>query len=218
MDNYANPHTENDSPQIEKLTGNKHRYVKVTEVAPVVFTALSQGDEDAFRDIYLHYREPLVEFVNFLIHNREEAKEIAQDIFADLWKNRKNVTNVSNFKSYLLQTARHDAYDYLDRLNVVEKYKDFRRKTGHDYGNDPSEVYIAEELSLLIQLKLDELPETQRRVYEMSRREGLSNDEIAAALKISKKTVENNLSMASKSLKEYVSGLMMILIFLFISR
>lgn len=54
------------------------------------------------------------------------------------------------------------------------------------------------------------MPEQQRKIYKMSRKEGLSNEEIATRLQISKKTVENQLSLALGELKRVIAGMVIL--------
>ncbi len=84
-----------------------------------------------------------------------------------------------------------------------------------DTVNAEDDLY-AEELRLLIELNINKMPEQRRRIFQMSRNENMTNDEIAECLGITKKTVENQLSLALKELKKVISVSLFLLCFLHI--
>ncbi len=74
------------------------------------------------------------------------------------------------------------------------------------------EEIFAKEIRLLIDLTVTKMPDQRRRIYNMSRVEGLKNDEIAEKLHISKKTVENHLNMALKEIRKSISFMLLFFI------
>ena len=68
--------------------------------------------------------------------------------------------------------------------------------------DDTEERLFAQELQQLIELTVKNMPEQRRRVFEMSRKEGLSNEEIAQKLGISKRTVENHITTALAAIRK----------------
>ena len=69
----------------------------------------------------------------------------------------------------------------------------------------PEEIYFAQEIKLLIEMTVTQMPAQRRRIYILSRDKGISNEDIANQLNISKKTVENQLSLAFKEIRKVVS-------------
>ena len=65
--------------------------------------------------------------------------------------------------------------------------------------------YIAKETMLLVEMEIENMPEKQRTIYKMSRNQGIPNDKIAEQLEISKRTVENQLSLAMKQIRNVLS-------------
>ena len=68
--------------------------------------------------------------------------------------------------------------------------------------------YYTKEKELLISLTVEQMPPQRPRIFKMSREQGLSNEEIAIRLGISRKTVENNVSLALKELREVIVAFM----------
>ena len=217
-----NPNTDNTTqknPRSTKgsskyLTGSsvkKSEYVELKEINPEMLYRLSKGDYEVFSHIFLHYRKSLIDFLAHLIHNKEDAKDISQDIFAMMWENKAKLTTIRSFKNYLYQSAKYLAFGLLDSRKVADKYSDFKVNSETEYSETPDDIYRGKELEVIIRICIDNMPAKQKEVFRLSHDEGLSNTEIAERLNISKNTVEGYLSRARKNIKE----LTIIFIYLF---
>lgn len=162
--------------------------------------ALSEGDSGAFEWLFLHYQPKLIAFFTGFVHDDEVARDMAQDIFFSLWTNRVKLSAVRSFSSYLYQMARNALFNYYDHSLVCEKY-DAELLFRPLVTDDTEELLFAQELKGLIDLKVEQMPPQRRQIFRMSRVEGLNNDEIAAHLNISKRTVENHLTAALSDLR-----------------
>ena len=83
---------------------------------------IAAGNVEAFEHLFFQYQPRLVNFLIGLTHDKEVSRDMAQDLFLSLWKDREKLKNVRSFSSYLFQMARFTVYDYFDRLIVSEKY------------------------------------------------------------------------------------------------
>ena len=152
---------------------------------------LGKGDHKAFDMLYIQYSPRLKHFLTGFIKNRDEASDMTQDIFYKIWTNRETISKVDSFKAYLFRMARNMIYDYYEHSLIEENYqqKEQRRPT---YDDLIEEELYARELSLLIDIAVEKMPPQRRNIFIMSRKDGLSNEEIAQRLNISKRTVENH--------------------------
>lgn len=172
---------------------------------------LCEGDEKAFEKIYLNYYKKTLYFITGLIKSEHDAEELAQEVFIKLWTNRKTIDPGRSVHSYMYTIARNIAFNFL-------KHKLVERDYIHEYPpteeatESSEEILFAKELALLIEMTVNKMPAQRQRIYKLSREEGLTNDEISIRLQISKKTVENQLSLALGELKRVMAG--MILFFL----
>lgn len=164
---------------------------------------LSEGDEKAFRELFDSYYPKVRAFVECIVKEGDTAEDIAQDIFAKIWERREIFWGgeIVSFGGYIYKMARNAALNNLRRtvnLNLAQ-IPQIEEKVGDDSFEDE---YYAREKELFIRLVVCRMPEQRRRIFEMSRYLGLDNQTIADTLHISKKTVENHLTLALKELRQ----------------
>lgn len=161
---------------------------------------LGRGSHEAFDTLFMQYHPRLKNFLFGFIKNEDEALDMAQDIFFKIWVNRKTIAEVASFKAYLFKMARNMVYDYNEHTLVKESYSS-KQKDAPLYSDIIEEEIYAKELSLLIDIAIEHMPEQRQRIFKMSRKEGLSNDEIAQRLDLNKRSVENHITQALADLR-----------------
>ena len=166
-----------------------------------ILREIARGNIKAFEQLFFDYQPRLVYFLVGLTHDKEVSRDIAQDLFLTLWKDRVKLKDVRSFSSYLFQMARFTVYDYFDRLAVSEKYtNEFLLEASVSQSEE--EALFARELQSIISRTVEQMSPQRKLIYQMSREQGLSNDEVATRLNISKRTVENHLTAALAILRK----------------
>ncbi|MDR3262203.1 MAG: RNA polymerase sigma-70 factor [Tannerella sp.] len=167
---------------------------------------LGDSDHNAFDILFTEYYPKVRSFLFGFIKDQEIASDLTQDVFFKVWVNRESISRTVSFRAYLFRMARNLVYDYYEHINVVERYNLEQRERKEDSYSIDEEIY-AGELSLLIDAIISKMPPQRKRIFVMSRQDGLSNDEIADALNINKRTVENHITQALHDIKkELYSG------------
>lgn len=172
---------------------------------------LAEGDWRSFQLLFARYYPKVRVFLYNLLKNWDDADDVAQEIFAKVWVRRDAFATVHNFRTYLFVLSKNMAFNYIETQSIQKKYENdviFDEKEDLS----PYEELVAKDMRILIDLAVEQMPPQRRLVYELSRKAGLSNAEIAERLRLSKKTVENYINAALKELRKVVSFL---LIFLF---
>ena len=162
---------------------------------------LAQGNREAFDALYMQYAAKTEEFVYRMLKSRCEAEDITHDIFLKIWQHRSTLPDIDKFGAYLFRMARNAVYDRFDSRAVREKYA-ANGKSAVEFELPDIE---SRDLLMLIELAVAQMPEQRRRIFRMSREEGLSNDEIAQRLEISRRTVENQISRALSELRKLLT-------------
>ena len=157
---------------------------------------LGQGDHKSFDALFMLYHPRVMNFLKGFIKDEEEACDMAQ---------------VSSLKAYLFRMARNMVYDYYEHSLVKESYEQKLQSSSSAYTDLIEEDIYAKELSILIDIAIEQMPEQRRRIFKMSRKEGLSNEEISQKLQINKRTVENHVTQALADLREVVRGAFLLL-------
>jgi len=164
---------------------------------------LKKGDVLAFEKLFSSYSKKLLYFAKGYLESEEDAKSMVQDVFLKVWENRSNLKLDQSFNSYLFTIA----FNFI-RMYYRKKYREDRKIKEYQY--TASDVYEIDgeiefdELAEIIDNAIEQLPEKRRLIFRMSREEGLSNDQIANKLSISKKTVENQITHALKFLRNKI--------------
>lgn len=165
---------------------------------------IEDGDSKAFDFIFLKYYAKIKNFIFSLIKKEEDAKDLAQSIFLKVWENRSRLSQIDSFKAYLFQMSKNKVFDYYKQNIAFENY--LSEQDSKDIRVDLLEEIIdAEDLNRLIDIVINNMPEQRKRVFTMSRKDGLTNEEIATQLNISRRTVETHISKALADLRKFVS-------------
>lgn len=177
---------------------------KNNSITPDIVKAFADGDHAAFQKIFLAYYNNISSFVNALVKSEAESEEISQELFVNLWQNRAKVDGLKNFNGYIYTLARNAVYDYFRRKLVRDSYASDKWHT--EETEDSEDILVAKELELLIDMTIDNMPRQRKKIFEMSRKEGVSNEEIARRLGITKGAVERQLTLALKDIRQVIAA------------
>ena len=166
--------------------------------------ALRGGNHVIFEDVFVMYFCKVKVFINGIIKSETDAEELAQDVFIKLWENRGQINAEKSLNAYIYTIARNSAFNFLKHKVVEQSYINNYKSYGSV--DTPEELCFATEIQLLIDMTVSQMPVQRGRIYTLSRCNGISNDDIATQLNISKKTVENQLSLALQELRKVIAS------------
>lgn len=185
---------------------------------------IKNGDEVAFKVLYNQYFPRLFYFIREFIHADDISENIVQDTFATLWEKRGILEEDMNISSYLYSVARNNC---LYRLRD-QRYKQKLFTSGLIAPNELNQnlkaldaidtsVLVFNEIEQIIDKTLDDLPPQCRKVFTLSRFEGLKNREIAEELNITIKAVEGHMTRSLKLFKTALKDYLPLVTYIFIS-
>ena len=158
-------------------------------------------DINDLRDLHKRYYPILTAYARSIISSPEDAKEIVQDVFISMWKNRATIDMNKNLEAYLTKAVKNRCINFFKLKKHSTVDLDSVKEIGGQSINIGQQLELA-ELRLSIYKAIDELPPKCKQIFLLSRNDQLSYQEIADRLGISRKTVENQISIALRKLRE----------------
>lgn len=171
--------------------------------AELVDILQSGGDViGAFTVIYDRYQVPLVLHADRMLHDQDLAKDVVQDIFSKLFLQREEIHINTSLKSYLYTAVRHQVFNSIKHAKVKINYAADFFTYAKESGDLADEQVCLKELASVIEAEIVKMPPKMREVFEMSRKQFLSQKEIAKMLNLSENTVRNHIHAAIKKLRD----------------
>jgi len=154
-----------------------------------------------FDFIFHYYYSGLCAFCERITGSPEVAEDLVQELFVTLWLKCEQIQITSSLKNYLFTSVKNRSLDYLKR-EQRKSIKTEQFAEDRELPENLSPLWFAEaELLAVVEKSLKKLPPRCREIFELSRFEGLKNQEIADKLGLSKRTVELQVSNALKQLR-----------------
>jgi RNA polymerase sigma-70 factor (family 1) len=162
---------------------------------------LKKGDHAAFTEIYIRYSKVLYIHAYKILNNRNEVKDIVQDIFATLWNKRSDLIIQTNLAGYLYVATRNNVIKIISRQQVKSKYLDFSQSTLNYSPSITDHLIREKQLHKIIEAEINELPPKMRLIINLSRKSHLTHKEIAYKLNLSESTVKKQVNNSLKILR-----------------
>jgi RNA polymerase sigma factor (sigma-70 family) len=135
-----------------------------------------------------------------MLHSHTEAKDALQDVFLKVWLGREKLADITYFSSYLNTITRHHLLNLVrKKVNDVAMCEEVARREQPPV--DLHDTIIFRELRSTIHGAMSQLPPQQKKVFELSRIDGMPLDEIADQLQISRETAKKHLARANQQLR-----------------
>lgn len=170
-----------------------------------LINGLKQKDKMIFDFVFNFYYSSLCSYAIQFTKDAQQAEDLVQDFFFSLWLNASKIEIKSSLKAYIFSSIKNRCLNFEKHKKVVQKHQNLLSSAQTEFDTTTEYYYAESELRAILEKGLDKLPARCREIFELSRGKGLSNQEIADKLQLSKRTVELQISNALKILHKELS-------------
>lgn len=172
-----------------------------------ILLLIADGDEEAFRQLFDAYLPKLVGYLNAIIKFPNVAEEIAMDVFTKIWLGRNMLPQVQNTDAFFFKIAKNKAIDYL--RSVANKPGIQQETWLHAQAiteTDMADYQLRQrEFQAALLHAVDQLSPQRKKIFLLSREEGMTHEQISQLTGLSKATVNNHLTDAQKFIKQHLA-------------
>ena len=169
---------------------------------------IKTNDQAAFQYVFRRYYQELCNFALKYLKVETASEEVVQEMFISIWEKRQKLRVQSSLKAYLFVSVKNRSLNYLNsKATQVSKKSHSTSADDPIQISDESSIENAlrdEELQTLVHEAIQSLPARCQEIFRLNRLEGLSYQQVADHLKLSKKTVEAQMGIAFKKLREFI--------------
>jgi RNA polymerase sigma-70 factor (ECF subfamily) len=175
-----------------------------------------------FEQVYVAHYSRMKRFAMEYILQEEDAENIVQDVFLQLWENKQIIKMPVNLVAFLFTATKNKCLDYLKHQKVVLKATSIlmeEQKLAMEMNLDALEtfdqsIFGGDDVETILTEAINSLPEKCREIFIKSRLEGKKHKEIAAELNISTHTIEAQMNIALKKIRAQLKNYLPLLIFI----
>ncbi|GEP96875.1 RNA polymerase sigma factor [Chitinophaga cymbidii] len=168
---------------------------------------IAEGDEIAFSELFRFYYPRLLHFLGRFDQSSANVDEAIQETFIRVWMARDQLPSIDNFRAWLFTIASREAIALIRKHLLTQKTSEVFLKNQPSTGPEtPADIAQTGEIRRLVEEAVARMPPARRRIYRMSREEGLKPAEIASRLNLSVNTVKNTLVTALHDIRKFLSA------------
>lgn len=169
-----------------------------------IASKLKHGDVETFHTFFYGEKDAVYKYAFLHLRDEELALDIVQDVFLKFWQKRDDLDLQQNIKAYLYTITKHTVFEALRKKALFTQFLKYSLDEEPIVSNDNEEHQDFQELQTLYHEAILSLPDRRREIYQLSKLENFSNQEIADYLSISSNTVRDQLVKGHKFVKNYI--------------
>lgn len=165
---------------------------------------MAKDDSSHFEKLYNEMKDDIYTYAYRFFRSSAMAEDTVQDVFLQIWKSRDKLDDQNNIRAYIFRTARNNIFNKLKRAAMTQRHDQQLTSLQELIGNSTEESVNMKELLCLYEEAIDKLSRQKKNIYNMSRKNELSHQEIADQLSLSKNSVKDAIVKSSKFIRQYL--------------
>ena len=171
---------------------------------------LKTGNADAFKVLVEEYQNKIINICFGFVHNREDAEDISQEVFMEVYNSITHFRGDSKLSTWLYRISVNKSLDFIRKKNCKKRFAKFQNLLGFERTieempesklTNPHTILENKERVQILNETVEKLPQNQKIVFILSKYEGFKNKEIAKVMNTSLSSVESLMHRAKKNLK-----------------
>lgn len=164
------------------------------------------SDEQAYKKLFYHFYKPLCRFAYSLVKNTEDVEEIVSDVLLKIWLMEAKLGIVEDLPSYLYRATKNSC------LNFLQSATHKKELITDGLSDDMPEMFFENpsgersEVQLLLDKAVNDLPPKCQMVFRLIKEAGMSHKQVIDVLEISQNTIETQMRIALKSIREQLNA------------
>lgn len=168
-----------------------------------LLTQVSHGDRAAFQHLYTYCYPHVQRYISLFEVTPQVLDELTQDVFVRIWEKRARLAEVETFKGYLFMVTKHVVLNFIRALKLRQKVRELDEAVDEGDHELENELLFKQYYRMAMEA-IEKLPPGRRKVLKMSVYEGLTLDEIATRLGITRSGVKKQLYAGIASVRQYL--------------
>lgn len=163
-----------------------------------------EGNFLAYRELFDRFWLKLYVTAKIRLQDEDEAKDCVQEVFMNIWIKREFLTTPDHVAAYLHTSLKNKIINLLHQRTTTQRHLQRYIEDLDLIVQHPETELEFHELESLIEEEVQQMPEQMRRIFLLSRDEGLSGLQIAETLSLSHQTVRNQISTSLRRLRKRI--------------
>ncbi|HVU53543.1 MAG TPA: sigma-70 family RNA polymerase sigma factor [Puia sp.] len=169
-----------------------------------VLYRIANGDRMAFKVLYEHYFTVVQKYISLFVSSKDNLDELTQDVFVRVWEKRERLVGVESFRGYLFMLTRNMVFNYVRSLRVQQRTSELNETMDPAGERHVEHALLYKQYYSIAVEGMEKLPPGRKKILKMSVEEGLTLDEIAQKLNITRAGVKKQLYAATAFVRQYL--------------
>lgn len=164
-----------------------------------LIAAILENDYVSYNKLFVRYYNRLCQYVYRMLQNKDDSEDVVQELFLNLWNNRRKIVVTESVSGYLFKMAKNQA---LNHIRSTINYQNLLDNQDNAPGYYEENQLESDEFRIALYDCIDQLPDRTKQVLLLHRMQGLKQKEIAEKLDISVKTIKNQIWSSLQRLRK----------------